>query len=165
MIARSEYRGWPPRDLRRGAAQCFRASPVIQTVKSPRFRRLSLYPHQFVTRYFNVALTGPYGHNGAYPTLGGIIRHHLDPTAGFAEWRPGLAALPDVPWLSEKDFLPFADAYERSRLASRLDIRPVPLSEAEVDDLVAFLHALTGTSSIKGRLGRPASVPSGLRVD
>ena len=52
MIARSEYRGWPPRDLRRGAAQCFRASPVIQTVKSPRFRRLSLYPHQFVTRYF-----------------------------------------------------------------------------------------------------------------
>lgn len=113
----------------------------------------------------NVALTGPYGHNGAYPTLGGIIRHHLDPTAGFAEWCPGLAALPDVPWLSEKDFLPFADAYERSRLASRLDIRPVPLSEAEVDDLVAFLHALTGTSSIKGRLGRPASVPSGLRVD
>ncbi len=52
VIARSEYRGWPPRDLRRGAAQCFRASPVIQTVKSPRFRRLSLYPHQFVTRYF-----------------------------------------------------------------------------------------------------------------
>ena len=38
-IARSEYRGWPPRDLRRGAAQCFRASPVIQTVKSPRFRQ------------------------------------------------------------------------------------------------------------------------------
>ncbi|MEL6206267.1 MAG: cytochrome c peroxidase, partial [Pseudomonadota bacterium] len=27
----------------------------------------------------NVALTAPYGHNGAYPTLEGMIRHHLDP--------------------------------------------------------------------------------------
>ena len=27
----------------------------------------------------NVEITGPYGHNGAYTTLEGIVRHHLDP--------------------------------------------------------------------------------------
>ena len=27
-------------------------------------------------RLRNIALTAPYGHNGAYPTLEGIIRHH-----------------------------------------------------------------------------------------
>ena len=32
----------------------------------------------------NVAVTGPYGHDGAYTTLEGIIRHHLDP-----EWALG----------------------------------------------------------------------------
>ena len=37
----------------------------------------------------NVALTAPYGHNGAYPTLEGIVRHHLDPEAGFADLAPG----------------------------------------------------------------------------
>ncbi len=28
----------------------------------------------------NIVLTGPYGHNGAYPTLKGIIKHHLNQT-------------------------------------------------------------------------------------
>ena len=57
----------------------------------------------------NVALTAPYGHNGAYPTLEGIVRHHLDPAAGFASWTPEMAALPEVPWLAKADFLAFAD--------------------------------------------------------
>ncbi len=30
---------------------------------------------------------------------------------------------------------------------------------------VLFLHSLTGTDSINGRLGRPETVPSGLEVD
>ncbi len=113
----------------------------------------------------NVALTGPYGHNGAYPTIEGIIRHHLAPEFSFARWQPQLAALPEVPWLSATDFLPFDDAYERTRLASRLDIVPVPLSDKEIADLVAFMHALSGTASLRGRLGRPDAVPSGLEMD
>ncbi|MEL7183215.1 MAG: cytochrome c peroxidase, partial [Pseudomonadota bacterium] len=36
----------------------------------------------------NVTLTAPYGHNGAYPTLGGIIRHHADPLAALDAWDP-----------------------------------------------------------------------------
>ncbi len=113
----------------------------------------------------NVALTGPYGHNGAYPTLEGIIRHHLAPKRSFASWQPRLAALPEVPWLSATDFLPLDDARERARLSSRLDIVPVSLSDSEVADLVAFMHALSGTASLRGRLGRPDAVPSGLAVD
>ena len=113
----------------------------------------------------NVALTGPYGHNGAYPTLEGIIRHHLAPEVSFARWQPQLANLPEVPWLSATDFLPLDDAYERARLSSRLDIDAVSLSDEEIADLIAFMHALSGTSSLKGRLGRPDYVPSGLEVD
>lgn len=113
----------------------------------------------------NVALTAPYGHNGAYPTLEGIVRHHLDPTTGFTNWQPEMAHLPAVPWLAESDFLPFQDARERGRLTARMDITPVALDEDEIDQVIAFLHALTGTESRDGRLGRPDHVPSGLRVD
>lgn len=113
----------------------------------------------------NVALTGPYGHNGAYSTLEGIIRHHLEPRRAFDRWQPGLAELPDVPWLTATDFLPLIDIYERARLFSRVDINPVSLTDTEIGNLVAFMHALTGTDSVRGRLGRPSTVPSGLKVD
>ncbi len=112
----------------------------------------------------NVALSAPYGHNGAYATLDGIVRHHLDPVAGFAAWQPHMAKLPDAPWLAATDFLSLDDARERARLAAQVDIAPVTLSDGEVGALIAFLHALTGTASIKGRLGEPAQVPSGLEV-
>jgi cytochrome c peroxidase len=113
----------------------------------------------------NVSLTAPYGHNGAYATLDGIVRHHLDPGKGFATWRPEAVALPDVPWLASADFLPLEDNRERNRLASSVDIAPVALDDQEVARIVAFVHALTGAGSTKGRLGRPEAVPSGLEVE
>ncbi|GAA6179848.1 hypothetical protein NBRC116594_12860 [Shimia sp. NS0008-38b] len=112
----------------------------------------------------NVALTGPYGHNGAYGALEAMVRHHLNPRAAFEAWDKQNAVLPDVPWLSKADFRPFDDTRERARLAARADIDPVSLSDTEVSQIVAFLHALTGTESIKGRLGVPDKVPSGLEV-
>lgn len=113
----------------------------------------------------NVVLTAPYGHNGAYRTLEGIIRHHLDPAGSLADWEPSKTTLPSVPWLADRDFLSFEDGRERARLAARIDIAPKLLSDGEVADLVAFLNALTGTQSVRGRLGKPESVPSGLQVD
>jgi cytochrome c peroxidase len=113
----------------------------------------------------NVALTAPYGHNGAYRTLEGIVRHHLQPEEAFRAWTPEMTDLPDVAWLEGADFLPFQDKFERERLAARCDIEPTVLTDQDVSEIVAFLHALTGTQSIKGRLGRPASVPSGLEVN
>jgi len=113
----------------------------------------------------NVALTAPYGHNGAYPTLSGIVRHHADPIAALAAWDPAWARLPDAPWLAATDFVIRDDAREMARVASRIDIAPVGLSDRDVADLVAFLGTLTGGASRHGRLGRPGAVPSGLTVD
>ncbi len=113
----------------------------------------------------NVALTAPYGHNGAYPTLEGIIRHHLDPIAARLTWTTEMAKLPKVPWLEQIDFVIRADVREMARQEAVLDIAPIALSDAEVSDLVAFLNSLTGAASRFGRLGRPETVPSGLRVD
>nr|WP_281494086.1 cytochrome c peroxidase [Jannaschia sp. S6380] len=113
----------------------------------------------------NVTLTEPWGHNGAYPTLAGIVRHHADPVAGLAEWTPDLARLPDADWLGATDFVIRSDTREMARVAAAIDIEPVALSEAEVADLVAFLGALEGGESRYGRLGVPDAVPSGLPVD
>jgi cytochrome c peroxidase len=113
----------------------------------------------------NVALTGPYGHNGAYATLEGIIRHHLDPLGSLANWDPAQVILPKAEWLEGIDFVVLEDRLERKRLKSHLDIQPLDLNGDEVADLVTFMHALTGKESIWGTLGRPDRVPSGLPVD
>ncbi|MXU64184.1 cytochrome-c peroxidase [Oceanomicrobium pacificus] len=113
----------------------------------------------------NVALTAPYGHNGAYATLEGIVRHHLDPKTMLAAWMPADARLPRADWLADTDFVVMDDARERDRHAAALDIVPRPMDDTDVAALVAFLESLTGTYSITGRLGRPDSVPSGLPVD
>ncbi|WP_415404264.1 cytochrome-c peroxidase [Tateyamaria sp. SN3-11] len=113
----------------------------------------------------NVALTGPYGHNGAYPTLEGIVRHHLDPLRGFEMWTPDMAALPDVPWLAQADFMVWQDSREIARQKAAVSLQRNLMSNAGIDALVSFLDALTGESAKAGRLGVPNSVPSGLPVD
>jgi cytochrome c peroxidase len=97
--------------------------------------------------------------------LEGIVRHHLDPAGMRAVWTPDLAALPKVPWLEPIDFVIQSDRLEMARQADKLDIKPVHLSQGEIADIVTFLHSFTGERAKKGRLGRPDSVPSGLRVD
>jgi cytochrome c peroxidase len=96
----------------------------------------------------NVALTAPYGHNGAYPTLEGVVRHHLNPDAALAAWEPAMAGLPLVPWLEAVDFVILDDRREMARQARARDIRAMDLSDQDVADLVAFLNALTGTRSV-----------------
>ncbi|MEP5762110.1 MAG: cytochrome c peroxidase [Litoreibacter sp.] len=113
----------------------------------------------------NVALTPPYGHNGAYPTLEGIIRHHLDPLSSFNNWNPELAALPSANIASQVDFVIRQDQREMARQRAAISLKPISLNDAQISDLVAFMHALTGQDSRYGRLGRPDKVPSGLRVD
>lgn len=113
----------------------------------------------------NVALTAPYGHNGAWPTLSAMVRQHLDPAAARAAWRPEDAQLPEVPWLAATDFVIRTDTREMARQASVLDIVPKTLTEAQIADLVTFLEALTGKTARTRPLGRPETVPSGLPVD
>ncbi len=113
----------------------------------------------------NVSLTAPYGHNGAYPTLKGIIKHHLNPVAMNKNWKPKYANLPSAPWLEQIDFVTFSDKREQDRIISSIDIKPIDLSEKEIDQLVSFLQSLTGKSGNQRPLGKPEKVPSGLTID
>ncbi|MDF0599409.1 cytochrome c peroxidase [Psychromarinibacter sp. C21-152] len=111
----------------------------------------------------NVALTAPYGHDGAYATLEGVVRHHLDPVAALRRYDPSQAVLPEL--AGHDDFPVLADPEELARIAAANELEPVALSDAEVAQIVAFLEALTDPVSIEGRLGVPERVPSGLPVD
>lgn len=113
----------------------------------------------------NVALTGPYGHNGAYTDLKDMIRHMADPITMRANWTPEMATMPRVPWLSTADFRIQADQLEMARQASVIEIEPVLLTEQDITDLEAFLNCLTGATAAQRPMGRPETVPSGLPVD
>jgi len=113
----------------------------------------------------NVALTGPYGHNGAMPTLADMVRHHLNPAESNANWRTDMANLPPAPWLASGDFALRGNEAENKQILSRIDIDLPPVTDAQVNDIVAFLNALTGETAMQRPLGRPDVVPSGLPVD
>ena len=113
----------------------------------------------------NVALTAPYGHNGSYANLKGIIRHHVDPQGSSAKWRPSDVALPNAPWLAEIDFVIQSDMREMERQSKAIGIESVQLTENEVADLISFLHALTDASAQQMQMGPPDKVPSGIPVD
>jgi len=113
----------------------------------------------------NVAHTGPFGHNGAYPTLEGIVRHHLDPNAARSTWTRDMAKLPEAPWLEAIDFVIQSDTREMARQAAVLDVTPRVVSDQDINDIVAFLHALSEDDPAARPLGRPDRVPSGLPVD
>lgn len=113
----------------------------------------------------NVAKTGPWGHNGAYATLEGIVRHHLNPLEALDTWDRTQVVMPKARAFAATDFAIWEDKREMARLRRFVDIEPVALTDKEIDNLVAFLHALTDQKAIAGRLGKPKTVPSGLSVD
>ncbi len=110
----------------------------------------------------NVALTAPYGHAGAYPSLERTIRHHSDPVDGLKTYDPGLVWLPDLP--GADDFRTMNDAEAVRDIAAANEFPGATLSDADIADLVAFLRSLTDRRGIVGRLGVPETVPSGLPV-
>ena len=122
-------------------------------------------PIAFAHRHFAISrLTAPYGHNGAYPDLEGIIRHHLDPQGSFDAWQKDFAQLPEAPWLAPIDFVVWQDRFEIARVR-KIDIKPRLLADDEVAALVDFMGSLTGASVSNPLFGVPDNVPSGLPVD
>ncbi len=113
----------------------------------------------------NIALTAPYGHNGAMPTLEAMVRHHLDPKASTLQWTLDQAVLTKADWLAPIDGLILGDASETQRILARIDVDLPLMSYAQVGDIVEFLHSLTGKTATNRPLGRPDTVPSGLPVD
>lgn len=106
----------------------------------------------------NIALTAPYTHAGAFMTLEGVVRHHLDAATSLNTY--DATQLPAL-------FEPTYDnnpGRQAARINSADPLMPVlSLSDAQVADLVAFLHALTDPASTLLEAA-PDSVPSGLPV-
>ena len=113
----------------------------------------------------NVTLSAPYGHAGAFADLEDVIRHHLDPFTSLAEYKlEGKALLHDVALEHEDDTI-LRDYDAMLTLAVSNEIVPVRLTDAEIDQLLAFLTALEDRSFLTERLGVPETVPSGLPLD
>ena len=108
----------------------------------------------------NVALTAPYFHAGAYPTLEDAIRHHANIWEAAAQYDPS-AYLPPQFFSSVQPFNPSRQAHSVApQLANGL-----PLSEEDIADLVAFLESLTDPQATDLLDFIPQSVPSGLPLD
>ena len=110
----------------------------------------------------NIALTAPYGHSGAYATLEAVVRHHLEPNRALLNYDRTQAVLHDVPL---DDWKALNDEVELFEIAASIELPAQSLTDQEVDDILAFLNALTDPGSKRGRLGVPDNVPSGLPVD
>jgi len=103
----------------------------------------------------NVMDTGPYGHSGAYRDIRAFLRHHADPSTPYDRAQPILPDLAVEDWTAD-DAEAILAAFEGPQRA---------LTDQELDQLVAFMQALTGLTARFGRLGVPETVPSGLPVD
>ncbi|WAK01580.1 cytochrome-c peroxidase [Methylobacter sp. YRD-M1] len=112
----------------------------------------------------NVALTGPWGHDGAYNTLEAVVRHHLDPQKSLSTYDVSQAVLPSCTDLDEQDFIVHNDEISRTNLASSIEINPVALTDYQIKQLLDFLHALTDPNSLDLRSTAPKRVPSGLSL-
>lgn len=109
----------------------------------------------------NVTATGPWGHAGGHQDLSQFLRDHAEPKAGLARFTR--AKLPELP-NSKPDWVVMEDPAQVSEIAaSAPDGRP--LSDTQVEGLLAFLDALRDDAAIAGRLGIPQTVPSGLPVE
>lgn len=111
----------------------------------------------------NVTATAPYGHSGAYATLEGVIRHHLDPVAALMAYDRAQVVLPDLPGADDWRVMDDPDAL--GAIAAANELVPMSLSDPDIADLIAFLGALTDEGAITGRLGIPETLPSGLPID
>jgi cytochrome c peroxidase len=113
----------------------------------------------------NVALTGPYGHDGAYGSLEAVVRHHLDPVKALFSYDLTQAVLPELEGAAEWDSAVMADLREITAIAEANELAPIALGDDEVSQIIAFLDSLTDPVVKAGRLGVPKSVPSGLPVE
>jgi cytochrome c peroxidase len=110
----------------------------------------------------NIAQTAPYGHDGAFDTLEGVVRHHLDVVSSLYKFDRSQVRLPSRSDLDAIDFAALDDADVMLAIAGAAELAPVHLSDSEISLLIDFLHALTDPAMLDLRRDVPPSVPSGL---
>jgi cytochrome c peroxidase len=91
----------------------------------------------------NVEVTGPYGHGGAYPTLEGIVRHHLEPQKAIEEYDFG-AVDPSIRVANAERYTQAAlEQLHENRSNGIYSVRNVDLTDDQIGQIVAFLLTLT----------------------
>ncbi|MBW4709053.1 cytochrome-c peroxidase [Roseobacter sp. YSTF-M11] len=133
----------------------------------------------------NVEITGPWGHSGAFKTLEGVVRHHLDPESSLDAFDSDRISLPRLDQVirpagrgSVTHFVPLTAAQIRAfekkdrwvqksdglrgRIRSRNTLASISLSREDIAHIVAFLGSLTDPSALDRSDLLPAGVPSGL---
>jgi len=109
----------------------------------------------------NVALTGPWGHSGAYGDLASFVAAHADPRAALQSYDRSGVVLPEF---EAADWRIMDDPAEVAAISAAVAVAPVALGAQDVADIIAFLNSLTDPAMTAGRLGVPKAVPSGLPV-
>lgn len=153
------------------------AMPQIGPGKGHGYRKLEDYGRGAVTkktsdRYKfrtptlrNVAVTGPWGHSGAYSSLEEVVRHHLNPEKMLHQYSTDSTYFPYRSDLDRTDSVVQNHSTSRFAIARANELSPVYLTSTEVSELVAFLHALTDPRAAHPNASMvPTSVPSGLPV-
>ncbi|MFN7222999.1 MAG: cytochrome-c peroxidase [Paracoccaceae bacterium] len=115
----------------------------------------------------NITLTAPYGHAGAFTDLAAYLAQHAAPGSALADYRLESALLPAME-VSKPDLAPGADQanFDAIVAAAANTPRAAPLSQTEIETIIAFLHSLEDpVAKAGGRLPVPQSVPSGLPID
>jgi cytochrome c peroxidase len=110
----------------------------------------------------NVAQTAPYGHSGAYDTLEGVVRHHLDPVDSLYNYDASQLRVPGRTDLDARDLQAMNDPSVVAAIAQANELSPTKLGKREISQLIDFLHALTDPAMLDMRDDVPRSLPSGL---
>ncbi|MCA9947855.1 MAG: hypothetical protein KC449_30445, partial [Anaerolineales bacterium] len=109
----------------------------------------------------NVAVSGPYMHDGAFATLEAAVLHHLDPETSLLTYDPTLHLHPELYDTFQNDPALLAEMLEYVDP----DLAPErPLTATEIEALLAFLQTLTDPAVNNLDQFVPGSVPSGLPV-
>ncbi len=109
----------------------------------------------------NVTVTGPWMHNGAFTSLEGAVRHHLNPVWSLLHYDPS-QLVPELQPTVLRDRQTIIGLLETLDPLARV---PVRLSQHEFRDLMAFLESLTSPTLDRLEAWIPSRVPSGLPVD
>ncbi|MDG1074026.1 MAG: His-Xaa-Ser system-associated MauG-like protein [Methylophilaceae bacterium] len=96
----------------------------------------------------NVTQTGPWGHNGVFKTLREAIEHHVNPIPLLYQAQ---IASPSESLFSGKVLA------SRSQVLSEIGL----LTDVEMEQLIAFLQALSSKTVLSDEDALPTSVPSG----
>lgn len=113
----------------------------------------------------NTALTGPWGHDGAFNSLRAVVEHHLNPVDSLLNYDPSQLVLPPRPDLDALDLAALNDPDVTDAIIDAIEIDPPNLSERDVDDLMDFLvQGLTDpyAGDLRKTIPFREGVPSGL---